>query len=115
MYNEPQPSLRLFTFYSQVMPGSGGTLIVAGSHRRLKHYFYSLPQTSVRQKQKTLKRRFTKSHPWLAELTGAVQGTGHRIQRFMEETTVIHDVAVRVVELTGEVDLMLIEAVAAGA
>ena len=49
-----------------------------------------------------LKRRFSKSHPWLAELTGQVPNSHNRVQRFMEETTVIDDVAVCVVELTGE-------------
>lgn len=101
IYSESQPSLRLFTFYSQVMSKGGGTLIVAGSHRLLMPFFDSLQPHLAHQKQRTLKRRFAKSHPWFAELTGAIPSKGNRIQRFMEETTVINDIPVHVVELTG--------------
>ncbi len=102
MYDTFQSSLLIFTFYSQVMPAGGGTLIVAGSHRLIMNFFDTLPPSRIHQKQKTLKRRFSKSHPWVAELTGTMQSQGNRIQRFMKETTLINDVPVRVVELTGE-------------
>ena len=38
----------------------------------------------------------------MAELTGAMPSQENRIQRFIKETTLINDVPVRVVELTGE-------------
>lgn len=101
-YSEARPPLNLFTFYSQVMPGGGGTVIVSGSHRLVMHFFDTLQPSQVRDKQKILKRRFAKSHPWFAELTGVISSTDDRIQRFMEETTMIDDVPVRVVELTGD-------------
>ena len=94
--------LMIFTFYSHVMPKGGGTLIVAGSHRLIMPFFDSLRPYHLGRKTKPLKRQFSKSHPWLAELTGAVPSKGNRIQRFMEETTIINDIPVHVVELTGE-------------
>ena len=94
--------LFIFTFYSHVKPRGGGTLIAAGSHRLITPFFHSLVPHHLGRKQRGLKRRFSKSHPWLAELTGQVPNSHNRVQRFMEETIVIDDVAVCVVELTGE-------------
>ncbi len=94
--------LFIFTFYSHVLPGGGGTLIVEGSHRLVTAYFRNLAHYHIDQKQKKIRLRFCKSHPWLAELTGGVPDSKDRIRRFMEERTIIDDVPVRVVELTGE-------------
>lgn len=102
MYNASQPSLMLFTFYSQVIATGGGTLIVAGSHRLVMQFFDTLEPSHGTRKQKPLKQRFAKSYPWFAELTGTVPSKDDRIQRFMEKATVINHVPVRVVELTGE-------------
>lgn len=90
------------TFYSDVGPGGGGRLIVQGSHRLLMSYCDELQPGELRRRTGALVNRFLRSHPWLAELTGKSRGRGDRVRRFMEETTTIDGVDVRVVELTGE-------------
>ena len=94
--------LFIFTLFSHVAPQGGGTLIVEGSHRLIVSFFRSLAPDRVGRKQKGLKRTFSRSRPWLAELTGQVPDSHDRVRRFMEEAAVIDDLPVRVVELTGE-------------
>lgn len=94
--------LFIFTLYSHVAPQGGGTLIVEGSHRLIMSFFRGLDPNRLSGKQKGLKRHFYRSHPWLAELTGQAPDSRDRVRPLMEETTVIDDVPVRVVELTGE-------------
>jgi hypothetical protein len=91
----------VFTFYSEVRPQGGGTLIVAGSHRLLERFHRALAPED-RPRHAALRKRFSVSHPWLAELTGAAPGTTDRITRFMESTTEVEGVPLRVLELTGE-------------
>ncbi len=94
--------LSIFTFYSHVKPRGGGTLIVEGSHRLVMSFFHNLVPNHLGRKRKGLIRAFSQSHPWLTELTGHMPDSHDRVRRFVEEKTVIDDVAVRVVELTGE-------------
>lgn len=94
--------LFIFTLYSDIKPQGGGTLLVSGSHRLIEQFFHRLLPTDQRLKQKSLKSRFAQSHTWLAELTGITSDPNNRIQRFMEETTVVDGVPVKVIEVTGE-------------
>ena len=93
--------LFIFTFYSQVEPGGGGTLIVEGSHRLIVSFFRKLDPDHLPSKQKGLKRRFSRSNPWLEELTGQTPTSHDRVRRLMQEQTAIDSVPIRVVELTG--------------
>jgi hypothetical protein len=43
-----------------------------------------------------------RSHPWLMALTGQASSPGDRIAAFMDRETMVEDVPLRVVELTGE-------------
>jgi hypothetical protein len=94
--------ISVFTFFSQVRPRGGGTLIVEGSHHLVVALFRGLVPNHLGRKHKGLKRHFSRSHPWLEELTGQAGGSHDRCRRFMEEASIVDDVAVRVVELTGE-------------
>jgi ectoine hydroxylase-related dioxygenase (phytanoyl-CoA dioxygenase family) len=82
------------------MPRGGGTLIASGSHRHLERFHRALAPDD-RPKHATLRKRFSGSHPWLAELTGVTSATTDRVPRFMETTTEIDGVPLRVLELTG--------------
>jgi hypothetical protein len=93
--------LFVFTFYSEVRPRGGGTLAVAGSPRLLERFLGTLAPDDPR-KHVTLKKRFSRSHPWLAELSGNVPGTTDRVARFMEAVTEIDGIPAHVLELTGE-------------
>ena len=91
----------IFTLFSELRPGGGGTLILRGSHRLINRFFERLPPETNRNKQKPIKEAFFRSHPYLAELTGNATDAGDRTRRFMAEDTAIDGVPVRVVELTG--------------
>lgn len=95
-----QPGLtgvRIFTCLDKLMPGGGGTLFVAGSHRlvrNLVHEGESLHSAAAR-------KRLIATHPWVKALCSRDQKTD-RIKRFMNDQTEIDGVKVRVVEMTGE-------------
>ena len=99
---EETRALFTLTFYSHVRPGGGGTLLLEGSHRLILPFFRPLGPDRGGAKQKSLKRRFLQSHPWLAELSGYAPDRGDRVRRFMEEGATVDGVPLRVVEATGE-------------
>lgn len=103
-YCNPQVqwSMGVGTFYSAVKKQGGGRLYVAGSHR-LVHAFYSGLKPSERlYKGQVLNERFLREYPYFAELMGRAKDKGDRVRRFMEETTEVDGVGLRVVELEGE-------------
>lgn len=85
----------LFSFYSSVKARGGGTLALSGSHRLIKQvpqHFQDYPKI----------REFTRSHPYLRRLTNGNPIEPNDAERFMQEPSDVHGVAVRVVELIGE-------------
>lgn len=103
-YCNPQVqwSMGVGTFYSDVESQGGASLFVAGSHR-LVHAFYSGLKASERMyKGPVLNERFLKAYPYFAELMGRAPDQGDRVRRFMQETTKVDGVGLRVVELEGE-------------
>ena len=92
----------VYTFYSSVAHQGGGTLVVEGSHRLVMSFYDQMTSNDLKQSRNVHKNRFLLSYPYFAELSGKEKDRGDRIQRFMEETTVVDDVSLRVVELTGE-------------
>ncbi len=96
------PFLRVITFYSHVGPRGGAPLVVEGSHRLVMSFCSQLNSSDFSRSLSVLNNRFARCHPWLAELAGKTEDQGDRLHRFMEEKTLIGDVEVRVVELTGE-------------
>jgi hypothetical protein len=101
-FGQSNTGLFVFTLYSDVQAHGGGTLVVPGSHRLIERFFHRLSPTDQHLKQKSLKQRFAQSQPWLAELTGLTSESNNRTQRFMEETTEVDGVPVKVIEVTGE-------------
>ncbi len=106
MWDTPRSDLNsvlgVYTFYSQVAHQGGGPLVVEGSHRLVMSFFDRMGPNDLKQKGSVRKNRLLRSHPYFAELSGKAEYHGNRIRRFMEETTVINNVPVRVVELTGK-------------
>lgn len=90
----PLCALRLLAFVGPVIPGGGGTLVVAGSRR--------LVARNRRDKvwHSADIRAALASHAWLADLTSK-HDTSDRVARFMREGAVLDGVPVRIVELTG--------------
>lgn len=95
-------TMRTRTLYSEVTPRGGATLVVEGSHRLLRQYFESLPTSERVGHGQRHSQRFLQRHDYLAELTGKAADRGERVRRFMEETTVVDGVPLRVIELTGQ-------------
>ena len=91
--------VRVFTCLAKLPPGGGGTLAVAGSYRLAENLartggFDRMRSTEVR---KVLVSRYR----WLKNLE-TLDKKADRIHDFMDTTTAIGDVDLRVVEMTGE-------------
>lgn len=94
--------LVVFTFFSDVEPEGGGTLIVEGSPRLLQRFHDELPMEDRRQSHRQLRNRFFASHPWLKHLTGLEPTPEHRNTYLMGASHDVGGIAARVVELTGQ-------------
>jgi hypothetical protein len=88
--------VQFFAFLNQVRPRGGGTLVLAGSHRLVAHYLGLGEAFRLDPVRTSLA-----AHPWLRGLWKPGDD-GDRIQRYMNDGTVIDGVPLRVVELTGE-------------
>ena len=95
--------LLIFSFYGDVRPGGGGTLVGDGSPRLIQSYYDSLSPADLARPHKFQRKTFLRWKPWLQALTGqAKEPVADRIEAFMERATEVHGVPCRVVELTGE-------------
>jgi len=94
--------LLIFSFYSRVEAGGGGTCIVSGSHRLVREFGASLGPEEAGQPHRVHRKRFPQRDPWLAELWGRAPDLGERVERFAGRETDVRGVPCRVVELTGE-------------
>jgi ectoine hydroxylase-related dioxygenase (phytanoyl-CoA dioxygenase family) len=84
------PGVQVFTFLDTVVPGGGGTLVVAGSHRLLNE--------ELRISSKELKKRLRRE-PYFRDLMS--KGVGAR-ERFLHEPGRVGEVELQVVEIHGE-------------
>jgi hypothetical protein len=91
-----QRPVQFFAFLSQVCRRGGGTLVLAGSHRLVAPYFRLGDEFRLDRVRTSLA-----SHPWLRGLWQPGDD-GDRIERYMNDGTIIDGVPLRVVELTGE-------------
>jgi ectoine hydroxylase-related dioxygenase (phytanoyl-CoA dioxygenase family) len=91
--------LLVFTFFSDVGPRGGGTLIVEGSHRLLQRFGEDLSPVEQRGDHREVRRRFLRHDPWLRMLTRAEPHD--RIEHFMRGPREVRGIPVRVAELTG--------------
>jgi Phytanoyl-CoA dioxygenase (PhyH) len=91
-----QRPVQFFAFLNEVHPRGGGTLVLTGSHRLVAPYLdrgeaFRMPAV----------RASLAAHPWLHGLWEPGDG-GDRIQRYMNDGTIVDGVPLRVVELTGK-------------
>jgi len=94
------PGVRLFAYLSAVDPRGGGTLAVAGSHRRVAALAGDAPASALGGSAGIL-RRLARGDRWLRALCSSGP-CGDRIATFMDAGTTSGGVPLRVVELTGE-------------
>jgi hypothetical protein len=95
-------ALFVVSFIGPVAPRSGGTLILSGSPRLLIQRERRIPANQRPSSGARIWERFHRSHPWLMALTGHAPSPADRIASFMDGETIVEDVPLRVVELTGE-------------
>jgi hypothetical protein len=100
--------LFIVSFIGPVAPRSGGTLIISGSPRLLIQQLTALSADQRYGLGSKPWERFHHSHPWLMALTGHAPSPTDRIAAFMDRETIVEDVPLRVVELTGEPGDMII-------
>jgi hypothetical protein len=94
-------ALFVVSFIGSVAPRSGGTLILSGSPRLLIEQERRIA-ADERRDLVAMRERFRRSHPWLRALTGHAPSPADRVGAFMDKDTIVDDVPLRVVELTGE-------------
>ena len=102
LHGEALNALFVVSFVGEVVPCSGGTLILSGSHRLLKQYETALTPEARRGKPERCRRLLYGSHPWLAALAGLTPSPPNRIATFMEASEEIEGIPLRMVELTGQ-------------
>jgi hypothetical protein len=99
--------IRTFAYVSDVLPRSGGTLVVRGSHRLLKRFVMNMAEDELRKGFSVLCDEFTASHPWFNELCNESRSgdpkpsKSDRISRFWERPCLINGVQLEVEELCG--------------
>jgi hypothetical protein len=93
--------LLIFSFYSDVVPQGGGTLVVRGAHRVLERYYEDLTPAQRGWKHGEQRKHFMSHDPWFSELSHP-QKEVDRKSYFMDQDTEVRGVPVRVLELTGQ-------------
>lgn len=101
--NDPNSlfGVRVLIYLSDVPPKGGGTVVVRGSHKLVRHFVRGLHEDEPRQKMSLLRNRFNASHPWLQRLTSKGDEGADRVDYFMKRDHIIGSVPVRVCELPG--------------
>lgn len=90
-------SVTVLIVLAELRPCGGGTLILTGSHRLVRQY--GQHNAKNRAQRKLLGAR----DPWLAQLwTRQPDAVVERRDRYLEEGTVVDDVPLRVVEISGQ-------------
>lgn len=92
----------IFSFYGEVRPGGGGTLIVDGSPHLIESYYASLSPADRARPHRFHRKNLSRWDPWLEALTGRGEPVGNRIDAFMNRKSDVRGVPCRVIELTGE-------------
>jgi hypothetical protein len=93
--------LTVFTFFSEVGPRGGGTVIVEGSHRVLRSFYEELSPEERGLGHRKLRKKFLTWDPWLKRLAGLDIVAADRNRFLMDALGDVRGVPVRVVELTG--------------
>ena len=93
----PLPGIRVLAFIDVVEPRSGGTLVLAGSHRLVESLMSAGLAGSGHSAD--VRGRLAERHAWLRDLWS--NDTDARIQRFIVEGIRLEEQPLRVVELTG--------------
>lgn len=93
--------LLIFSFFAEVLPKGGGTLVVSGSHKTLEKYYQKLSIFQRNWKHGQQRKHFMKTHPYFSQLTDSSISTEQKIDQFMNKETMVDGIPLQVIELTG--------------
>ncbi len=93
--------LLIFSYFSSVRSGSGGTHVLAGSHRLIADFYASLSPEDLAKPHKHHRKLFARCDPWLEVLNGK-QHVEDRVAFLKDKESEVRGVPCQVVELTGE-------------
>ncbi len=96
---DPLPGLLMIIFISDVGPKSGGTGLIAGSHR-LVEKFLKDKTNEFRSTMRTVREALMISDPWLADLSSP--DLPNREERFMASNSIVNGCPVKVCDLEGK-------------
>jgi Phytanoyl-CoA dioxygenase (PhyH) len=96
LHLRPIPILRAFTFLEPVLPGGGGTLYVAGSHRLALEMDDANEGPTLRSQ--AIRERLRRDHPWFAGLFAA---KSDKVRELMDAEAQAGGQTVRLEEMTG--------------
>jgi len=91
--------VRIFTCLADVEPQGGATLVVAGSGRLARALANARAVAKLRSAD--IRKGLMRRYEWINELC-SYDGATDRVERFMKKSTMLDDVEVRVVEMTGQ-------------
>lgn len=95
-------ALQAFVVLTDVQPGGGGTLVLAGSHRLVSRY---VTDTGLEPRPRLVRAHLASLDPWLAELwderAGGSAMNHERDRRLMVDGAVVDSVDLRVREVSG--------------
>ena len=101
-YDSPPDQLsgvQIFSILADLESGGGGTLLIAGSHRVIRHFVRGQPRETL-QKMKRARLALMGSDPWLRSVSKAVS-TPRPDSWLAEQRALVHGIPVAVAEVTG--------------
>ena len=103
-------AVRLFTCLRPLQRAGGATLVVAGSHLLIEDL--SRRNSGQRFRSAAVREQLIRTYPWIRALCSRSE-TADRVGRFMNASTIINGVELRVIEMTGEAgDMFLVHPLA---
>jgi hypothetical protein len=99
-HNEFVSGVNVLLFVDDVAKGGGGTCVAQGSQHAIKNFMAEYPDLK-KEKQAVITKQLYATHPWFNELKGK-PSLADRNQRLMDQDTLVNDIPLRVVELTGK-------------
>lgn len=103
LFRQPElGGLLIFSFFSEVQPKGGGTLIVSGSHHSLREYYTRLTPEQKRMKHGAQRKHFMRTHPYFKKLTDPKLRNSEHVEWFMSKSRIIDEIPLQIIELTGK-------------
>ena len=104
-------ALFVFTLYSRISSGGGGTLFLAGSHHLVRQFYSCIDDAKSEHRLDAegvphLSRKeiaaFDQAHPWMQAMAFDSINAREQLGRFMVSPQTIEGVPIQVAEVTGE-------------